>query len=378
MAHLREVSRATGIAHEVRWRVHGRFQQRTFSVKREAERFALKVETELQDGGSTHLLVRRDETVSAVIAESLAASRASLKERTYLSYVSIYEGRILPRFGHRKVVSVTRAEVQGWVNDLHDEGLAAATVHHHYIALKKAFRYALDDRLIAHSPCDAVWLPKGDTREGFEPVFLTASQVEALAARLDIAHPYGLLVRFAAYTGLRAGEITGLRIRDLDLENGRISVRQTLQRIQGEWVVGTPKSKRSTRVVPLLDRRLVADIRNLLDEHPNSGDSEALVWPGRVPGSHRIAWDRVFDVASFRRNYMRPALADSGLPDMRFHDLRHTFASLAIAAGFAPYKTSRWLGHASVATTDLIYAHMYAIDHESVADQFETFLMGGN
>ena len=125
-------------------------------------------------------------------------------------------------------------------------GLAAATVHHHYVALKKAFRHAIHDRLLTYNPCDGVKVPKPQTVTEFEPVFLTVAQIEAIAQRLDGQAPYGLMVRFAAYTGLRAGELAGLRVRDLDLAHGHVNVRQTVQRIQGEWVVGTPKSKRST------------------------------------------------------------------------------------------------------------------------------------
>jgi len=143
--------------------------------------------------------------------------------------------RVLPTFGKRKVTEVTRADDQAWVTALHGEGLAPHTVHHCYVALKKAFRYAQDDRLIAYNPCDSIRLPKNAGAHAFAPVFLTAAQVEALAAHLDtVAAPYGLLVRFAAYTGLRAAEITGLRVRDLNLKAGHVEVRQTLQRIDGE------------------------------------------------------------------------------------------------------------------------------------------------
>lgn len=114
---------------------------------------------------------------------------------------------------------------------------------------------------------------------------------------------------------------------------------------------GTPKSRRSARDVPLLDRKLIADLKRLKMQHPHSGDPDALFWPGRTPGSHRVDYDRVWDVATFRRNYFKPALTRADLPAIRVHDLRHTAASLWLAAGFPPYQVSRWLGHASVVTT---------------------------
>lgn len=375
MANVREVERKGGRAYEVRWRAGDKFKQRTFTVKREADRFALKVETELAEGNTTDLLVKNGKTVRQVIEASLAASKPELKPRTYNGYVAIYDNRILPKFGGRKVATLTRSDVQAWIGELHAAKLSPATVHHHYVALKKALRHALDDRLISYNPCDGVRLPKAHNADGFKPVFLTAAQVESLADLLDFQQPYGLLVRFAAYTGLRAGELTGLRIRDLNLKAGHVEVRQTLQHIAGEWVVGTPKSARSTRNVPLVSRALVAELREYLVTHPRSGDPDALVWPGRNPGSHAVTYERVFDVASFRRNYLKPALRSLRMDDgMRFHDLRHTFASLMLAAQFPPYEVSRWMGHVNLATTDTIYAHLYPSDYSAHLDRFDAFL----
>ena len=378
MAHVREITRADGrTAFEARWRDGGKFRQRTFTVKRDAERFALKVENGIAAGESTDLLTRNGKTVRDVVEGSMEASRPELKPRTYRSYRAIYDNRILPRFGARRVSSVTRAEVQAFVAELHGAGLAPATVHHHYVALRKAMRFAQEDRLIVHNPCDGVRLPKSHEADQFEPVFLTAAEVGRLSAALDDREPYGLLIRFAAWTGLRAGEIAGLRVRDLNLRTTQpqVEVRQTMQRIAGEWVAGTPKSARSTRNVPLHNRELRSELRLFLLAHPRSGDPDALLWPGRAVGSHAVDYLRVFDVASFRRNYMRPALRSLGMREMRFHDLRHTFASLMLAVPeYAPRRVSHWMGHANLNTTDMIYGHLYESDGEADADALDAFL----
>ncbi len=379
MAHVREVHRKTGTAYEVHWRQGETKKQRTFKVKREAERFSLRVENELAEGNTTDALVKNSKTVRDIIEASLLASAPGLKLRTNLGYRAIYDNRIIPVFGSRRASTVTRAEVQAWVVTLAAEGLAPATVHHHYVALKKAFRHAIHDRLLTYNPCDGVKLPKPETVSEFAPVFLTVAQVEAIATRLDSQEPYGLMVRFAAYTGLRAGELAGLRVRDLDLVHGHVSVRQTMQRINAQWVVGTPKSKRSTRDVPLVDATLIAELRRYRMLHPRSGDPDALLWPGRkVGGVAEVDYSRVLDVGSFRRNYFRPALRALGLQEMRVHDLRHTAASLWLAAGFEPYKVSRWLGHASITTTDTIYAHLYPSDYSQHVAQFAAFRESGS
>jgi integrase len=208
----------------------------------------------------------------------------------------------------------------------------------------------------------------------FQSVFLNATQVESVARELAPFAPYYLLVRFAAYTGLRAGEMAGLRVRDLDLVVGHVSVRQTAQRIGGEWVYGTPKSRRSVRDVPLMHSGLIAELRRYKMQHPNSGNPDALFWPGRHVGSNRLDYSRVIDMGSFRRNYLQTVLTNAELPPMRFHDLRHTAASLWLAAGFKPYEVSRWRGHANVSTTDGIYAHLYPNDYSKHVARFDAFV----
>lgn len=376
MAHLREVARKkapNGIAYEVHWRDGDRKMQRTFTVKREAERFALKVETAKDAGDTTRTLVKNTATVAQVIAASMEAAKPRLKPRTFHSYELMYSARIVPEFGSRRVTSITRADVQAWINKLSGESLAPATVHHCYVALRKVMKHALWDRQIAFNPCDGINLPKAHDVDEGTLAALTYAQVEATASELAQFQPYDVLVRFMAYTGLRAGEVAGLRVRDVDLAAGHVSVRQTAQHIKGEWVYGTPKSRRSTRDVPLLDRRLIADLKAHKMQHPRSGDGDALFWPGRTPGSHRVDYWRVWDLASFRRNYFKPALARAELPAIRVHDLRHTAASLWLAAGFPPYQVSRWLGHASVVTTDTIYSHLYPADYAQHIARFERF-----
>lgn len=376
MAHVREVARKkspNGIAYEVHWRDGNRKLQRTFTVKRDAERFAVKVEVAKEAGDTTRSLVKNTATVAQVVAASMEAARPKLKPRTFHSYELMYASRILPRFGSRRITSVTRADVQTWINSLAGEGLAPATVHHCYVALRKVMKHALWDRQIAFNPCDGIDLPKAHTVDDGALAILSVAQVEAAAREIALFEPYGLMIRFMAYTGLRAGEVAGLRVRDVDLAAGHVSVRQTAQHMKGEWIFGTPKSRRSNRDVPLLDRKLTADLKAYKMQHPRSGEPDALFWPGRTPGSHRVAHDRVWDVATFRRNYFKPALRRAELPAIRVHDLRHTAASLWLAAGFPPYQVSRWLGHASVVTTDTIYSHLYPTDYAQHIARFERF-----
>lgn len=371
MAHVREVARKAGRAYEVRWKDGGKERQRTFTVKRDAERFALKVESTAAAGTST-VAHAKGRTVAQVADDMMRGAELVLKPRSLQEARRINRARLLPRFGARRVTAVTTADVQLWVLEMAAEGLAPATVAKAYVALRKVFKHALLNREVAYSPCDGVRLPKSHD-EDTSASFLTKAQVDNLAAALaaDDQAPFDLLVRFAAFTGLRAGEIVGLRVGDVDLARQRVSVRQTLQRIAGEWVAGTPKSRRSSRDVPLLSSALVADLRRYLMQHPRSGDPTTLLWPARTNAGQRLDYSRPLDLQAFRRNAFARAVAAAELPPMRFHDLRHTAASLWLAAGIEPYRVSRWLGHGSLVTTDTVYAHLYAGDDDLHRARFD-------
>ncbi|GAA1742542.1 tyrosine-type recombinase/integrase [Microbacterium paludicola] len=296
MAHIREVARKkapNGIAYEVHWREGAKKMQKTFIVRREAERFALKVETVKDSGETTKPLVKSAQTFRAVSDDLMAAS-TRLKPGTVAQYRNLLDKKILPRFGALKVSTITPADVEAWIADLVKDGLAPNTIHNHYVLLNKTFRYAARHRLIAYNPAEGVELPKNERSEGFAPVFLTATQIERLATALP--QPYDTLIRFAAFTGLRAAEIAGLRVRDVNFAAGHIEVRQTRKRIHGEWTSGTPKSRRSTREVPVMSRKLTAELRALKVAHPRSSDPDALFWPGTNLTTRLLDYDRTLDV----------------------------------------------------------------------------------
>lgn len=369
MAHVRPLDRKDGTtAYEVRWRQHGKFRQRTFTVKREAERFALRMETETEQGNNTELYYStRGKTVGDVVEASMAVAALKLKPRTLTSYRQSYDNHILPALGSRRISSLSSQDVEQWVAELRDKGLSPATVRNNYVALNKVFRYAVRHKLVAANPCTGTELPKATGDEVFVPKFLTPAEVEKLAAALDPHAPYGLLVRFAAYTGLRAGELAGLRVHDVNLLRRHIEVRRTVQRVKGGWATGAPKSAQSTRNVPLR-AELVEALALYLDNHPARNNPDAPLWPGRVQGGHgpnksAFTYARAFDHQSFYRYYFTPAAQALGLGDVRFHDLRHTYASIMAAAGVEIHKVSRWMGHANISTTDSIYTHLFNTEH---------------
>lgn len=329
MAHVRTLDRKDGkTAYEVRWRDGGKFKQRTFKVKREAERFALRIEDEIAKGETTDVYVKRSTTVREVVEACLAVDEHKLKPRTIAGYRLIYEATVLPRFGSKRIAALTSQDVEKWVQDLATGGMSPGTVRNHFRALGKVFRYAVRHRLISANPAEGTALPRTTGADRFQPKFLTPEHVERLASELDDFAPYGLLVRFAAYTGLRAGELSALRIRDVNLLHKEVRVERAVQRVKGELVVGTPKSERSTRTVPILHADVMSELRDYLAEHPHRADPDAALWPGHAPRMPLPDWSEPFDHGRFYYLFFKPALTRARLTGMRFHDLRHTYASL--------------------------------------------------
>jgi integrase len=373
MAHVKKNPTGT---YSVLWREknptgHVVFRQKTFRAKRAAERFARNTELALERGDATPA-PRRAPTVRVLVETSLAASKSKLKPSTYSGYVFTYNNHVLPEFGDLPITALTPALVEEWVQGLAGKGLSPATIRNTFVALTKVCKYAIRHGYIAQNPCTGTPLPKATSpTDTFTGQVLTRAEVEDVAESLNA--PLGLLLRFMAYTGLRAGEVAGLQIEDFDPLHGTVQVRRTVQRIQGRgWVATAPKTKRSARKLPILSSDLLGDMRTFLEAHPNRANPSATLWPGRKPGTHAVDYNRRLDPTNFLRWYFRPALKTRGLPeDFRLHDLRHTAASLWLAAGIEPYKVSRWLGHSNIAVTDSIYSHLYPTDYAAERAAFD-------
>lgn len=347
------------------------FRQKTFTAKRDAERFARNTELALERGDATPA-PRKAPSVGVLVESSLLASKAKLKPSTHNGYVFTYENHVLPAFADLPITALTPTMVESWVQDLAAKGLSPATIRNTFVALTKICKYAIRHGYINQNPCTGTPLPRSaDPADTFTGQVLTRSEVELIAASLP--YPSDLLLRFIAYTGLRAGEVAGLQIEDLDPLHGTVQVRRTVQRIKGEgWVSTSPKTRRSARKVPILSTQLHTDLSEFLDRHPNRANPTATLWSGRKPGTHAVDFNRRLDPTNFLRWYFRPALQVHGLSEsFRLHDLRHTAASLWLAAGIAPYKVSRWLGHSNIAVTDAIYSHLYPTDYASERAAFD-------
>lgn len=237
----------------------------------------------------------------------------------------------------------------------------------------------LDEYIAEHGDplsCIAVTKPKADTAEAR---FLSVEEVNRLAAELTAQPPYDLLVRVGALTGLRIGEIAALRVRDIDLRRGEVQVRRNMTHTSKGYVLGTPKTARAVRDVPNLDDGPFRHLGVYLRQHPHRDNLEAGLWPGKVPGHNKLSYDRAFDPKGFYRYTFKPAATQTGLDGLNFHELRHTFATLALESrALDMHELSRAMGHASYAIIDKFYAHVRPRDFSAHRAAFSAHILAAS
>lgn len=322
-------------------------------------------------------------------AKRNAAADESLKSDTVDGYGRRLGVYALPAFGSRAIASITSIECEQFRADLIAQGIAPATVKHHWSTFDLVFKYALQHGALEANPCDGVDV-KGTKakRRNKRHHPLTADQVAAVAASVGERYPvYELLTLFAAYTGLRAEELAGLEVGDLKLKKtpegtqASIDVHGAKKRKGGVWVPDTLKSAKSRRVVPL-PGWLAESMAAYLAEHARANEPTAPLWPNRALGGARrrgcraiapLDFSEPCDMGAFYRNVLKPALEAVGLPasrpayiaqdgtpvpaveGVRLHDLRHTFAALQLSAGVHFMQVSKWLGHSTYTLTLDVY-----------------------
>lgn len=249
-----------------------------------------------------------------------------------------------PAFGDKPLARIRRSDVQSWVTALEKSGMKPSTTRTTFNTVRAVFRAAVSDRVIAVSPCTDVQLPEVPRRK---VVPLTVDQVRALAAAMP--ERYRALVVLGSGTGLRPGELFGLQVRHIDFFKRQLRVEQQVQQTKGGGTrVCPPKTKESERVIPLPDvvvHALVAHLRDF-----PAGPEDFLF---QDPKGGAVVSTRLMDSA------WRPAREKAGLPDVTMHQLRHTYASLLIAAGESVKVVSERLGHTNAAMTLNVYSHLF-------------------
>jgi integrase len=337
-----------------KWRVRvydasGKQVARHFDRKSDAERWEAAAKASIARGD--WIDPARARITVGVWAAQWMAAQVQLKPTTRVRYEVALRRQILPTWRDSALSAVSYAEVAAWVQRLTASGLAPATVRYAHRVLSLVLDHATRDGRLSRNPASGVRLPR-IVRE--EPVFLDHDQVDRLA---EACGRYALLVRFLAYTGLRWGEVSALRVSRLDLLRRRVTVAVAFTEVRGELIEGTPKNHQ---------RRSVPIPRFLVDElaaHVAGKRPTDLVFIAPNGGPLRNT--------NFRPRVFQPAAESVGLAGVTPHDLRHTAASLAVAAGANVKAVQRMLGHASASMTLDVYAGLFGDDLDAVAHRLD-------
>jgi integrase len=241
---IRRLNRVKGTVFEVRFRdVDGHQRSRTFETMDQARAFQNAALTDVRDGA--YVSPTAGVVPFLVVAEEWFAAQLQLKRRTQITYRSAIDHNLAPL--HDKPVGrITYADVQAIVTAMTAAGRRPSTVRNVLMVCRLILDEAVRRKFIRTNPCHNVKPPRLRPRDN---VFLTVEQVQALADQLD--PPLDLLVLTAAGSGLRAGELNGLRVRDVELLRRRLNVRQTVTDLGSELIVDTPKSNAGRRTVPI-------------------------------------------------------------------------------------------------------------------------------
>ncbi len=353
------------------WRAHyrtpaGGQRSKSFGRKVDAERFLAGVENSKVIGSYVDPMLARV-TVGAW-AQRWLDGQEHLKPTTRSRYEGIVRKHIHPTWDRVTLANVSHGDVQAWVTDL-SKLHSPATVHKIHRVLSLVLDMAVKDGRLARNVARGVHLPRAHRNEHR---YLTHDQVEDLAhatgypadpskhSGLDTRtnETYRLVVLFLAYTGVRFGEMAALRVARLDLRRQRATIVESVTPVQGMGLVwGTPKTHQR-REVPI-PRFLAAE----LAEHVRGRSPDDLVFAGIRNG-------QPLRVSTFRTAFTRAACA-IGVPDLHPHQLRHTAASLAIAAGADVKVVQQMLGHASATMTLDTYGHLFDDRLDEVGDAMD-------
>ena len=294
--------------------------------------------------------------------------RDTVRPTTFERYEQMVRLHIRPVLGQTKLKNLTPAHVRGLYRDKLDAGLSPRTVQYIHVTLHKALKQAVHDGLIPRNAAEAVKPPQV-RRE--EMRLLEPEQVKTLleAARGDRLEA---LYALAVTTGLRQGELLGLKWEDVDLEDRTLRVRRTLATAKDGPQLTAPKTKSSRRTV-MLTQSATEALRSHLERQLREIDGAGSLWRenGLIFASET---GDPLDRRNVTTHRFKPLLKRAGPPQIRFHDLRHTCATLLLSRNVNPKIVSEMLGHASIAITLDTYSHVLPNMRDQAAKAMEEAL----
>ena len=349
--------------------------RRTAHSKREAEHLRIQLLSDLKNGLLEEKTFKRVNQFALWWIREVKAR--SVKPSTAADYEARYRAHIAPTFGHRPLESVTTLDITEWLGELNRAGLSDATQNGALQVIKMMFKAAHTHSEIRTDPAAQIPKLKYTTPTLVQPPWSREEAQEALQCAVGTELELPLL--FGLHLGLRIGEILALKWSDIDFESGLLTIQRSIREIRQfdadgnshfVLVESTPKTASSIREVALtyalqsalLTQRERLQAKGLFKPHG---------WIHAVKSHHPIRPNRL------SKTY-KQFLRQHGLRHIRFHDLRHSAATLSLSAGVRIESVSQTLGHSSINVTKRIYAPKVEALSREHSEAIQAFLSPSN
>lgn len=339
-----------------------------FKTKRDAEKYLHELYLKYNSG---ELYVNDDMLLRDFLEYWLDNYvRQNLAENTVTGYETNIYKHIIPKIGNMRVGKIKPVHIQGLYNTLLDEGLSPTSVRYIHRNLHSAFHYAEKMQIFKNSAIDSVIPPKGTS---FKPKALTRAECKKLLSCARNSEMY-LPVLLALSLGLRRGEVLGLCWSDINFEKCVLHIERSANRSKGGNMAFAPLKTSSSRRTIMLTGETIKALKSALD-YQNEMRSKL--------GSEYNALNLVccrstgeFITTNFLDKQFKRILLKNGLPNIRFHDLRHTNATLLIENNVPVKVVSERLGHSDTAITMDIYTHYTERMQHQCTEVIESLLFG--
>lgn len=283
-------------------------------------------------------------------------SDGRIRQSTYEGYLRTFNAHIKPKIGHIKLCALRRDRVKAFLDDRLEHGnlktggpLKRRQVEYIYTILRMILHYAVNNEILQRNVCDLVTIPGKKDKLTFHP--WTTEQTELFVESVQKSRLFPLYM-VACYTGLRRSEILALSWDNIDFTKGTISVQRALTRSIGGVKFGPPKSNQSRRTICVSE-----PVINALKIWKKKQATEKLAFPGHYNTDNLVFCSEMgepFNPERISRTFQAD-LMKSGLPHIRFHDLRHGYGTMLLEEGVDIAVISKMMGHSSIAVTADIY-----------------------
>ena len=322
-------------------------------------------------------IVNSDILFSDYVKIWLEQVKNSVDNITFQGYEQLANSHIIPYFKQKKtrLQDVKKETLQAYIDEKSKSGrldnkggLSAKSLKLHRNILNQTLKEALKSGLISVNPCQWVKLPQIQRRE---QTFYTAEQIEKLLSAIIGDSTFYLLVKLTATYGLRRSEVLGLMWNSIDFENDTLQIAHTVVKVNSTVCKDKTKNASSYRSFPLID-----EIKQLLlAERKKQTQNRKEFGKEYIQSPYVFVWDNGKPFATeYVSQHFKRLLEWNNLPHIRFHDLRHSCASILLSRGFTLKDVQEWLGHSDITLTANIYGHLDIERKKAIADTMANIL----